>query len=120
VDDTDRRSDRRRWARSSRSWTSTARPSRNPRALQRAIGDLGEQSGLIARNYEEVQDLKRKGERDYLTSTSRSRSNSTASAPLPCVCAGLIRRVRFTVTLLADDREIEKKDKTLLEPVQFT
>ena len=27
-------------------------------ALQRAIGDLGEQSGLIARNYEEVQDLK--------------------------------------------------------------
>ena len=34
-------------------------------ALQRAIGDLGEQSGLIARNYEEVQDLKRKGERDY-------------------------------------------------------
>ena len=33
--------------------------------LQRAIGDLGEQSGLIARNAEELAALKRTGLRDY-------------------------------------------------------
>src|SRR5579871_2182242 len=33
--------------------------------LDKTIGDLGEQSGLIARNHEELAELKRKGERDY-------------------------------------------------------
>ena len=29
------------------------------------------------------------------------------------------KRQKFTMTLLANDKVIEKKDKTLLEPVQF-
>ncbi|HLD77780.1 MAG TPA: hypothetical protein VJB16_02000, partial [archaeon] len=33
--------------------------------LQRTIGDLGVQSGLIAKNSDELNELKRRGERDY-------------------------------------------------------
>src|SRR6202030_1999526 len=32
--------------------------------LQSTVGDLGVQSGLIARNHDEVEELKRRGERD--------------------------------------------------------
>jgi len=89
-------------------------------ALQRAIGDLGEQSGLIARNYEEVQDLKRKGERDYFDFNIKKQKQFDRVGPVALRLRGSDqKKSRFTVTLLADDREIEKKDKTLLEPVQF-
>jgi len=89
-------------------------------ALQRAIGDLGEQSGLIARNYEEVQDLKRKGERDYFDFNIKKQKQFDRVGPIALRLRGSDqKKSKFTVTLLADDREIEKKDKTLLEPVQF-
>ena len=89
-------------------------------ALQRAIGDLGEQSGLIARNYEEVQDLKRKGERDYFDFNIKKQKEFDRVGPIALRLRGADqKKSRYTITLLADDREIEKKDKTLLEPVQF-
>jgi cell division protein FtsB len=89
-------------------------------ALQRAIGDLGEQSGLIARNYEEVQDLKRKGERDYFDFNIKKQKEFDRVGPIALRLRNADqKKSRYTITLLADDREIEKKDKTLLEPVQF-
>jgi cell division protein FtsB len=89
-------------------------------ALQRAIGDLGEQSGLIARNYEEVQDLKRKGEREYFDFNIKKSKEFDRVGPLALrLRAADVKKSRYTVTLQADDRQIEKKDKTLLEPVQF-
>jgi cell division protein FtsB len=89
-------------------------------ALQRAIGDLGEQSGLIARNYEEVQDLKRKGERDYFDFNIKKQKEFDRVGPIALRLRNADqKKSKYTVTLLADDREIEKKDKTLLEPVQF-
>jgi cell division protein FtsB len=89
-------------------------------ALQRAIGDLGEQSGLIARNYEEVQDLKRKGERDYFDFNIRKSKQYDRVGPIALrLQKADVKKSRYTVTLMADDRQIEKKDKTLLEPVQF-
>jgi cell division protein FtsB len=89
-------------------------------ALQRAIGDLGEQSGLIARNYEEVQDLKRKGEREYFDFNIKKAKEFDRVGPLALrLRSADIKKSRYTVTLMADDRQIEKKDKTLLEPVQF-
>jgi hypothetical protein len=89
-------------------------------ALQRAIGDLGEQSGLIARNFAEVQELKRKGERDYFDFDLKKSKQFDRIGPIAVRLGGSdAKRSRFTLTLLADDKEIEKKDKTLLEPVQF-
>jgi len=88
--------------------------------LQRTIGDLGVQSGLIARNKDELQELKRRGERDYF---EFDLAKSKQFTRLGNVSVQLNRtdtkRQKYTVTLLANDKKIEKKDKTLLEPVQF-
>jgi hypothetical protein len=88
--------------------------------LKRAIGDLGEQSGLIARNHDEVQELKRRGERDYFDFDLRKSKQYDRVGPVAIKLKGTdAKKQKFTLTLMADDKEIEKKDKTLLEPVQF-
>jgi chromosome segregation ATPase len=88
--------------------------------LDRTIGDLGVQSGLIARSQEEVQELKRRGERDYFEFNIRKSKQYTRVGDVSVRLNKTdTKRQRFTVTLLANDKTIEKKDKTLLEPVQF-
>ncbi|HXE75793.1 MAG TPA: hypothetical protein VNN18_09180 [Candidatus Xenobia bacterium] len=88
--------------------------------LERTIGDLGVQSGLIARNWDELQELKKRGERDYFEFDLKKSKNytrvGTVSVRLNKTDA---KRQKFTMTLLANDKVVEKKDKTLLEPVQF-
>jgi hypothetical protein len=88
--------------------------------LQRAVGDLGEQSGLIARNAEELEALKRTGLRDYF---EFDLPKAKAAAPIGPVAIRLkeadAKRHKFNLVLVVDDIQIEKKDKTLLEPVQF-
>ena len=88
--------------------------------LERTIGDLGVQSGLIARNSDEVQELKRRGERDYFEfDLKKSKQYSRVGLVSVRLNKADTKRQKFTVTLLANDKVIEKKDKTLLEPVQF-
>jgi hypothetical protein len=88
--------------------------------LQRAIGDLGEQSGLIARNADELAALKRAGLREYF---EFDLAKAKSPAPVGPVAIRLkdadAKRHKFNMVLVVDDVEIEKKDKTLLEPVQF-
>ncbi len=88
--------------------------------LQRAIGDLGEQSGLIARNAEELAALKRAGLREYFEFDLKK---AKAPSPVGPVAIRLkdadVKRHKYNMMLVVDDVEIEKKDKTLLEPVQF-
>ena len=89
--------------------------------LQRAVGDLGVQSGLIARNREELAELKLRGERDYFEFDLRKTPQPQKYG------AGIalqlkktdVKRQKYTVNMLADDRTIEKKDKNTNEPVQF-
>jgi len=88
--------------------------------LQRAMGDLGEQSGLIARNAEELGALKRAGLREYY---EFDLVKAKSPAPIGPVAIRLkdadAKKHKFNMVLVVDDLEIEKKDKTLLEPVQF-
>jgi len=87
--------------------------------LERTIGDLGKQSGLIAHNSDELEMLKRKGERNYYDFTLQKNARtpvSTISLQLKKVDP---KKSRFTLNVIADDRTIEKKDRTLLEPLQF-
>ena len=88
--------------------------------LQSVIGDLGVQSGLIAHNRTELEELKLRGERDYVEFdlTRKSRIQRVGSVRLE------LRRTdpkkqKYTVNLIVDDRTIEKKDKNVFEPVQF-
>ena len=87
--------------------------------LERAIGDLGVQSGLIAHNGTELEMLKRKGERNYYDFTLHKNARtpvSTISLQLKKVDP---KKSRFTVNVMADDKTIEKKDRTVGEPLQF-
>jgi hypothetical protein len=87
--------------------------------LEHAMGDLGVQSGLIAHNASELDMLKRKGERNYYDFTLQKGARtpvSTVSLQLKKVDPN---KSKFTVNVIADDRTIEKKDRTLNEPLQF-
>jgi len=88
--------------------------------LQRAIGDLGEQSGLIARNADELAALKRAGLREYYEFDIKKAKSPTPVGPVAVRLKDSdAKRHKFNMLLVVDDIEIEKKDKTLLEPVQF-
>jgi len=88
--------------------------------LQSTVGDLGVQSGLIARNHEEVQELRRLGERDIFEFTLK-RSNATQHiGPIQASLRKVDpKKYKFTMNVVADDKTIEKKDRTVGEPVQF-
>ncbi len=88
--------------------------------LERTIGDLGLQSGLIARTREDLEALRRRGDRNYFEFTLTKGASPT---PLSSISLQLKKadqkKSRFTLNVLADDRTIEKKDKTMMEPLQF-
>ena len=88
--------------------------------LQGAVGDLGLQSGLIATTREELSELRRRGERDYfefdIAKSKQFNRVGDVSVRLTKVDS---KRQKYTMLLLVNDRRIEKKDKTIYEPVQF-
>lgn len=88
--------------------------------LRRATGDMGVMSGLIATNSSELKALKEMGERNYYE--FRLRKNDKVQRigdVMLAVKRTDTKRNRFSLELTADDRRIEKKDKTLNEPIQF-
>ena len=88
--------------------------------LQRAIGDLGVQSGLIARNRDDLEELKRRGERDYFDfDVKKAKTFARVGAVGLRLDKVDQKRNKYTLVVKADDKDIEKRDKTLLEPVQF-
>ena len=89
--------------------------------LQSTVGDLGVQSGLIARNHDEVQELKRLNERDIFEfSLTKSSGAPEHVGPIQISLRKVDqKKYRFTMNVIADDKSIEKKDKTVGEPVQF-
>lgn len=88
--------------------------------LERAIGDLGVQSGLIAHSREDIEYLKHRGDRNIYEFTLKKGDNpkpvSTVSLQLKKVD---VKKSKFTMNVFADDRTIEKKDRTLFEPMQL-
>ncbi len=88
--------------------------------LDRATGDMGVMSGLIARNHDDVEELKRRGDRNYFEFTVQKSKTAQRVGPVEISLNKTDqKRAKYTMTVLADDRSIEKKDKTAGEPVQF-
>lgn len=88
--------------------------------LERATGDMGVMSGLIARNHDDVEELKRKGDRNYFEFTIQKSKTPQRVGPVQVSLNKTDqKKSRYTITVLADDKAIEKKDKTSGEPVQF-
>jgi hypothetical protein len=89
--------------------------------LLSTIGDLGVQSGLIARNHDEVEELKRRGERDIFEfDLNKASKGPQHVGPIQIELRKVdTKHYRYTLNVVADDKSIEKKDKTVGEPIQF-
>ena len=88
--------------------------------LERSLGDMNVMSGLIARNRDDLEDLKRRGDRNYYEFTLPKAKTPQRVGPVQVVLGKTDpKKSKFTVTVYADDKTIEKKDKTAGEPVQF-
>lgn len=88
--------------------------------LTTAIGDLGVQSGLIARNHEEVEELKRLNERNIYEFKLGKAKLPQHVGPIQLTLRKInAKRQIFTIDILADDKSVERKDKTVEEPIQF-
>ncbi len=87
--------------------------------LEKAIGDLGVQSGLIATNRDQLEELKRRGERNYIEFTLKKNQRQPVGTISLQLKKADPKRSKFTLNVLADDKTIEKKDRTANEPLQF-
>jgi hypothetical protein len=88
--------------------------------LKRATGDMGVMSGLIATNSTELGALRKLGERDYFEFTLPKAGGLQRVGDIQLALKKTdVKRNKFTLDVMADDRRVEKKDKSINEPVQF-
>ena len=84
------------------------------------MGDEGKMSGLIATNHDQLEVLKHKGDRNYVEFTLQKGAQPTLLSPVKLKLEKVDNKhARFSLVVSSDDRNIEKKDKTLDEPIQF-
>jgi len=85
--------------------------------LKMARSELGT---LIARNHEEIDVLRRMGERDYVEFTVDGKNKPQKVGAITVELRSVdTKKNKFTVALTVDDTRTEKKDRTLDEPVVF-
>ena len=88
--------------------------------LKSVRGDLGVQSGLIATNAGELAALRRLGERNYFEFDIKKSKEPQRVGSVTVRLKGTdLKRNRYTVEVVADDKLTEKRDRTINEPVQF-
>jgi len=88
--------------------------------LDRSMGDMNVMSGLIARNRDDLEELRRRGDRNYYEFTLQKSKSSQRVGPVQVSLNKTDpKKSKYTITVIADDKTIEKKDKTSGEPVQF-
>ena len=80
----------------------------------------GEHGELIARNHEELEQLKRTGERDYyeFTLTAKGQKEHVGQTQIEFRGASA-KKHQYTIALYVDDMRLEKKNKAINEPIYF-
>jgi hypothetical protein len=79
-----------------------------------------EMGTLIARNHEEVEQLKRLGVRDYFEFTLQGKGDSKQVGGVSVELRGTNpKRHEYTVNLVVDDMKLEKKNRSINEPIFF-
>jgi hypothetical protein len=90
--------------------------------LKSARGDLGVQSGLIATNGKELMALKQLGERNYIDiKLAKVKKNTPQKfGDIQLVLEQTEpKKNTFSLVIIADDKRVEKKNRTVNEPIQF-
>jgi len=85
--------------------------------LKMARSEMGT---LIARNHDEIDQLRRLGERDYVEFTIAGKNKPQKVGNLTVELKGVNeKRSQFSVAMTAEDRKIEKKNRNVNEPIFF-
>jgi len=85
--------------------------------LQMTRGEFGT---LIAKNHDEVEELRRLGERDYYEFSIDKKNNREKVGNLMVELRGTnLKKSQYTVTIFVDDQRHEKKGLTANEPLYF-
>jgi chromosome segregation ATPase len=88
--------------------------------LERTTGDMGVMSGLIAKNHDEVEELKRRGERNVFEFDLRKSKTPSRVGPIQLTLTKVdVKKMKYNMDVVADDKRIAKENKTVNEPVQF-
>jgi uncharacterized coiled-coil protein SlyX len=75
---------------------------------------------LIARNHDEIDALRRVGERDYAEFTLTGKGTRSKVGDLMVELRGTnVKKNQFSVALYVDDLRLEKKDRAIDEPIYF-
>jgi hypothetical protein len=82
-------------------------------------GDLNGHSTLIARNHDELELLKHKGDRTYYEFTiTKGQKKPVGTVTLELTKADPRKNI-FNLTVISDDKPVTKNNKGLNEPLQF-
>lgn len=89
--------------------------------LKRATGELDNHASLIATNGKELQALKELGERNYFEfKIPKGDKNKQRVGDVTVELRKADpKHNRFTLSVTVDDKTVEKKDRTINEPIQF-
>jgi hypothetical protein len=86
-------------------------------SIQMARSEMGT---LIARNHDEIDQLRRMGERDYFEFTVQRKGGSQKVGSIHVELKDTnTKKNRYTINVLADDNSFEKKDRSVNEPIFF-
>ncbi|HJZ65764.1 MAG TPA: hypothetical protein VKD70_15670 [Candidatus Acidoferrum sp.] len=86
-------------------------------SLQMAKSEMGT---LIARNHDEIDQLRRMGQRDYFEFTvSRKAGAQRVGAVQVELKDTNTKKNQYTINVLADDKSFEKKNRSVNEPIFF-
>ena len=85
--------------------------------LQMARSEMGT---LIARNHDEIDQLRRMGQRDYYEFTVTRKAGAQKVGSVQVELKGTNQKKnQFTINVLADDKSFEKKNRSVNEPIFF-
>jgi hypothetical protein len=86
-------------------------------SIQMARSEMGT---LIARNHDEIDQLRHMGQRDYFEFTVQRKAGATRVGSIQIELKDTnTRKNRYTINVLADDNSFEKKDRSVNEPIFF-
>jgi hypothetical protein len=86
-------------------------------SIQMARSEMGT---LIARNHDEIDQLRRMGTRDYFEFTVQRKGGATKVGAIQIELKDTnTKKNRYTINVLADDNSFEKKDRSVNEPIFF-
>lgn len=93
------------------------------KTLDSVRSDLGmarsELGTLIARNHDDIETLRKLGERDYYEFTATRKSPAHVAGVGLTLTKTNVKRHQYNMELVVDDVRVEKKDRTVNEPIFF-